>query len=134
MDTREYSELCRDLSLLNVENIEALSETDASKKTVSYSDAMTKTPLTDLSNETTTRVRERDVIDPDRWAERPPDEELAASAARADESLALRLREATLEAKKKNEARAALNALLRENEITFTDRNARLYDTINAAF
>ena len=29
MDTREYSELCRDLSLLNVENIEALSETDA---------------------------------------------------------------------------------------------------------
>ena len=36
--------------------------------------------------------------------------------------------------KKKNEARAALNALLRENEITFTDRNARLYDTINAAF
>ena len=30
MDTREFSELCRELSLLlNVENIEALSETDA---------------------------------------------------------------------------------------------------------
>ena len=30
MDTREFSELCRDLSLLlNVENIEALSETGA---------------------------------------------------------------------------------------------------------